>query len=62
MTRRREGISRNLPLFAMNGDLEAVGQEALQHEQDDGAVGLAVRFGLDVIAIRGNPGRTADDP
>jgi hypothetical protein len=48
------------PRFAMQRQLEAIGQQRLQHQPHLRAIRLALGLGLDIEAIRSHPGRTAD--
>ena len=57
----RQCVDRELSRLAVERELEPVGQEGLQHEPHVRPIGVAFRFGLDIVAFRIDPGRTADN-
>ena len=56
---RRQIVDRELSRLPVKPQLEPVGQERLQHQPCLLLIGVALRFGLDIVAIGIDPGRTS---
>ena len=56
---RRQIVDREISRLPVERQLEPVGQERLQHQPHLLRIGVGLRFGLDIVAIGIDPGRTS---